>query len=243
MAQSRSRSRTPPRSYRKNDSSEGRCREHRHRSRRHGHGSSRRRRHHYRSISSPSSISETSACSSCRSTPTRSIRPVDPPKSTCLGVFGLSSYTTEANLMDVFSPYGTIDKAMIVYDAKTKASRGFGFVYFQEQSSATEAKLQCNGMELHERTIRVDYSVTERPHTPTPGVYMGARCTEKRKHRSTQSYRGRSYDDDYHHHHRRSRRSRSRSRHRQHRSSYRRHHRRDRSPSYSSSIDSRRSYR
>ncbi|EAT44325.1 AAEL004293-PA [Aedes aegypti] len=194
MVQSRSRSRSPPRSYRKNNSSdEGRHREHRHRSRTtHGHRSFRHRRHHYRSVSS--TASETSACSSCRSTPERSNRPVDPPKSKCLGVFGLSSYTNETSLMDVFAPYGTIDKAMIVYDAKTKVSRGFGFVYFQEQSAATEAKMQCNGMMLHERTIRVDYSVTERPHTPTPGVYMGARSTEKRKHRSSYSYRGRSYE-------------------------------------------------
>ncbi|MPC98180.1 Transformer-2 beta [Portunus trituberculatus] len=38
---------------------------------------------------------------------------------------------------------------------------------------ATEAKQQCTGMEIDGRRIRVDYSITARPHTPTPGIYMG----------------------------------------------------------------------
>ncbi|KAK9395641.1 hypothetical protein NXF25_019002 [Crotalus adamanteus] len=31
----------------------------------------------------------------------------------------------------------------------------------------------ANGMELDGRRIRVDYSITKRAHTPTPGIYMG----------------------------------------------------------------------
>ena len=30
-----------------------------------------------------------------------------------------------------------------------------------------------NGADLDHRKIRVDYSITKRPHTPTPGMYMG----------------------------------------------------------------------
>lgn len=30
-------------------------------------------------------------------------------------------------------------------------------------------------MDIDDRKIRVDYSVTHRPHTPTPGEYMGER--------------------------------------------------------------------
>ena len=36
-----------------------------------------------------------------------------------------------------------------------------------------QAKEQCNGIEVDGRKIRVDYSITQRAHTPTPGVYMG----------------------------------------------------------------------
>ena len=32
---------------------------------------------------------------------------------------------------------------------------------------------RANGMELDGRRIRVDYSLTKRAHTPTPGIYMG----------------------------------------------------------------------
>jgi transformer-2 protein len=36
-----------------------------------------------------------------------------------------------------------------------------------------KAKERANGMELDGRRIRVDFSITKRPHTPTPGIYMG----------------------------------------------------------------------
>ncbi|XP_058823537.1 transformer-2 protein homolog beta-like [Topomyia yanbarensis] len=235
MVQSRSRSRTPPRSYRRRRSSS--TRQH---SRKHSRGSGHRRHRH---ISCHSSTSRTtSSGSSFRSTPER-IRPVDPPPNTCLGVFGLSNYTQESDLETIFGTYGSIEKVQIVYDAKTKASRGFGFVYFRELHDASAAKVRCNGMVVHERTIRVDYSVTERAHTPTPGIYMGERSAGRRRNRSSYSSRGRSYDDDYHYGRARRRESRSHrrrsSKHRRHRH---RHETRSRSRSWSySSVDSQRS--
>ncbi|XP_058446021.1 transformer-2 protein homolog beta-like [Malaya genurostris] len=234
MVQSRSRSRTPPRSYRRRRDES---------SRRHGRSHHRDSRHgRNRSISCRSSPS--SGCSPYRYTPERT-RPVDPPPSTCLGVFGLSIYTRESDLKAIFDKFGTIEKVQIVYDAKTKTSRGFGFVYFRELQEASAAKVQCNGMIVHERTIRVDYSVTERPHTPTPGIYMGERNAGRRRNRSSYSSRGRSYDDDYYY----GRETRKDSRSRDRRRSKHKHHRhihatRSRSRSWSySSVDSRRSRR
>lgn len=46
--------------------------------------------------------------------------------------------------------------------------------------------------ELNGRRIRVDYSVTDRPHAPTPGEYMGHR---RRRGRDTYSGREDRYDD------------------------------------------------
>ncbi|XP_052864364.1 transformer-2 protein homolog beta-like [Anopheles cruzii] len=103
------------------------------------------------------------------------IRVDSPEPSRCLGVFGLSVYTTEPYLIDIFCPYGTVEKANVVYDAKTRLSRGFGFVYFKTETEASAARLNCNGLQIHGRRIRVDFSITDRPHSPTPGVYMG-RC-------------------------------------------------------------------
>nr|AGI50962.1 transformer 2 [Macrobrachium nipponense] len=97
----------------------------------------------------------------------------DPSPSTCLGVFGLSIYTSERQLHHLFGKYGPLAKVQVVLDAKTGRPRGFAFIYFEHMDDATEAKEQCTGMEIDGRRIRVDYSITERAHTPTPGIYMG----------------------------------------------------------------------
>nr|CAB3267205.1 transformer-2 protein homolog alpha-like [Phallusia mammillata] len=98
---------------------------------------------------------------------------LNPPQGRCLGVFGLSLYTTESDIRSVFSRYGRIASINVVIDQKTGRSRGFGFVYFDHEDDAAEAKERANGMELDGRRIRVDFSITKRPHTPTPGVYVG----------------------------------------------------------------------
>ena len=47
--------------------------------------------------------------------------------------------------------------------------QGFACVYFD----AKEATKRANGMELGGHRITVDFSITKRPHTPTPGICMG----------------------------------------------------------------------
>mgnify|MGYP006890281150 CR=1 FL=1 len=36
-----------------------------------------------------------------------------------------------------------------------------------------QAKDRCTGIDIDGRRIRVDYSITRRAHTPTPGIYLG----------------------------------------------------------------------
>ncbi|XP_054838793.1 transformer-2 protein homolog beta isoform X1 [Eublepharis macularius] len=123
----------------------------------------------------------------------------NPDPNCCLGVFGLSLYTTERDLREVFSKYGPIADVSIVYDQQSRRSRGFAFVYFESVDDAKEAKERANGMELDGRRIRVDFSITKRPHTPTPGIYMG-RPTYGSSRRRDYYDRGyeRGYDDrDY----------------------------------------------
>lgn len=91
----------------------------------------------------------------------------------CLGVFGLSLYTTERELEKEFGKFGPIQKLQVVLDGKTGRSRGFGFVYYESLDDARAAKEAMCDTEIDGRRIRVDYSITKRPHTPTPGVYMG----------------------------------------------------------------------
>lgn len=46
-------------------------------------------------------------------------------------------------------------------------------MYFESSEDAKVAKEQCTGMDIDGRRIRVDFSITQRAHTPTPGIYMG----------------------------------------------------------------------
>merc|ERR1712226_532912 len=98
-----------------------------------------------------------------------------PESSNCLGVFGLSLYTTERELEKEFSKFGPLEKVTVVLDGKppTGRSRGFAFIYFESQEDAKAAKEAMSDQEIDGRRVRVDFSITKRAHTPTPGVYMG----------------------------------------------------------------------
>merc|ERR1711881_330731 len=96
-----------------------------------------------------------------------------PDSSNCLGVFGLSLYTTERELEKEFSKFGPLEKVSVVLDGKTGRSRGFAFIYFESQEDAKAAKEAMSDQEIDGRRVRVDFSITKRAHTPTPGVYMG----------------------------------------------------------------------
>ncbi|EJD75619.1 transformer-2b6, variant [Loa loa] len=111
----------------------------------------------------------------------------EPEPSRCLGVFGLSLYTTERDLKELFSQYGDLDNVQLVFDHPTGRSRGFGFVYFKKIEDAIEAKERVAGTEIDGHKIRIDYSITKRPHTPTPGIYMGA--VDSRRRGPPRSYR------------------------------------------------------
>jgi len=79
-----------------------------------------------------------------------------------------------------------------VYDHQTGKSRGFAFLYFKDLQDAVEAKETAPGTEIDGRKIRVDYSITKRAHTPTPGVYLGRACEAGyRTRRSRSPYRPR----------------------------------------------------
>ncbi|KAK2177570.1 hypothetical protein NP493_591g01008 [Ridgeia piscesae] len=112
----------------------------------------------------------------------------DPKSSRCLGIFGLSLYTQEKDLRDVFGQYGPIEEVQVVYDHQTGRSRGFAFIYFRCVEDAVEAKDQATGIEIDGRRIRVDFSITERAHTPTPGIYLGKPTSSGYRRRSPSPY-------------------------------------------------------
>jgi len=158
---SRSRSRTP---VRRRSRTRSRSRDRRYYSRSRSRSPGYRRRRGYRRSRSRSPMSSRRRHKGNRE---------DPLTSRCVGVFGLSLYTQERDLREFFSHYGPIDEVQIVYDHQTGRSRGFGFVYYRNLDDAVDAKERAPGTEIDGRKIRVDYSITERAHTPTPGIYLG----------------------------------------------------------------------
>jgi len=105
----------------------------------------------------------------------------NPAPSNCLGVFGLSFYTTERELEKEFGKFGPIEKVQVVLDGKSGRSRGFAFINFENIEDATEARNAMVDAEIDGKKIRVDFSITKRPHTPTPGHYMGMRSSGYRE--------------------------------------------------------------
>ncbi|GJE84786.1 transformer-2 protein homolog alpha/beta [Phanerochaete sordida] len=121
--------------------------------------------------------------------------PVQAPNpSSVLGVFGLSIRTVERDLDEEFSRFGRVEKVVIVYDQRSDRSRGFGFITMSTVEEAGRCIKELNGVELNGRRIRVDYSVTDRPHAPTPGEYMGHR---RRRGRDTYSSERGERNDRY----------------------------------------------
>lgn len=73
-----------------------------------------------------------------------------------LYVGNLSFQTTEADLRDVFEPFGTVTEVQIASDRYTGRPRGFAFVTFSEEGESTLAAEKLNGTELGGRQLTVN---------------------------------------------------------------------------------------
>ncbi|MGB1606644.1 MAG: RNA recognition motif domain-containing protein [Promethearchaeia archaeon] len=58
----------------------------------------------------------------------------------------------------MFAEFGSITEANVVYDRETGRSRGFGFVAFSEEASASDAIKAMDQAEIGGRTINVKYA-------------------------------------------------------------------------------------
>jgi len=126
--------------------------------------------------------------------PRRASSPLPP--SRCLGIFGLSSSTTQRDLEEEFDRFGKLDKVDLIIDKRTGRSRCFAFVYFEKEEDSVKAKEASTGMKLHGKYIRIDFSKTKRAHSPTPGKYMGEVYSRERDRPRRDDRYDRSYDRD-----------------------------------------------
>lgn len=70
-----------------------------------------------------------------------------------LYVGNLQWYTTEKELQEIFSQYGTIDSVTIVKDHATGKSKGFAFL---KMENADTAKAVLNGYEIRGRSLKIN---------------------------------------------------------------------------------------
>jgi RNA recognition motif-containing protein len=70
---------------------------------------------------------------------------------------GLAWATTDASLKGACERFGDIEEVRVIVDRATGRSKGFGFVTFATEESATQAKAEMDGTMLDGRTIKVDY--------------------------------------------------------------------------------------
>jgi RNA recognition motif-containing protein len=70
-------------------------------------------------------------------------------------VSNLSFHTSEEDLKDLFSKYGSVDSAKIIMDRETNRSRGFAFVEMPSEEGGNAALNGLNGKEIQGRTLSV----------------------------------------------------------------------------------------
>ncbi|EPS69823.1 hypothetical protein M569_04943 [Genlisea aurea] len=78
--------------------------------------------------------------------------------STKLFIGGLSYGTDDQTLRDAFSSFGDVTDARVITDRDSGRSRGFGFVNFSSDESASSALSAMDGQQLNGRNIRVSYA-------------------------------------------------------------------------------------
>ena len=73
-----------------------------------------------------------------------------------LFVGNLSYSTGEAQLREIFEPFGALRSATIITDRVTGRPRGFGFVEFESADEAQRAIEQLDGSMLDGRSLNVN---------------------------------------------------------------------------------------
>lgn len=82
-----------------------------------------------------------------------------------LFVGGLPFSTSDDELSEAFSSFGTVASAKVITDRDTGRSKGFGFVEFESDDEGKAAEAGMNGKELGGRTVTVNQA---RPREDRP---------------------------------------------------------------------------
>lgn len=92
-----------------------------------------------------------------------------------LYVGNLSYEVTDADLRNLFAPYGEPDSARIITDRDTGRSKGFGFVEFSDNAKAQAAMSALGGKEHNGRALTVNEARPRNEASGNRGGYGGGR--------------------------------------------------------------------
>ena len=73
-----------------------------------------------------------------------------------LYVGNLSYSVSNANLEEMFAPFGTVRSAQVIQDRDTGRSKGFGFVEMESDEQAAAAITALNGQDMDGRALTVN---------------------------------------------------------------------------------------
>ena len=74
----------------------------------------------------------------------------------------------DAELEEIFTPYGEVLSSNVIIERDTNRSKGFGFVEMASAEDAQEAMSQLNGKEYNGRALKVNEAKprVDRPRRP-----------------------------------------------------------------------------
>ena len=77
-------------------------------------------------------------------------------------------YTVRSEeLREAFEEFGTVDAAEVIFDRRTKRSRGYGFVEMSDEQEGKDAIEALNGSDFQGRELRVDESKPKSEKSPS----------------------------------------------------------------------------
>jgi len=94
---------------------------------------------------------------------------------TKLYVGNLTFGMTDTDLVNLFSPHGTVRSAQVIMDRDTGRSKGFGFVEMDSGEEAAKAITAMNGQDINGRPLTVNEARPKEDRGGSRGGSAGAR--------------------------------------------------------------------
>jgi len=88
-------------------------------------------------------------------------------------VGNLNFETTEADLRNLFTPFGEVERISVINDRETGRPRGFAFVEMPDDHEAAQAVAGLNGREVAGRALRINEAAPRLERARPRGSFSG----------------------------------------------------------------------